>query len=682
MRICVLAPAVLLLSTPSAFGQAAAIRTFVNGVSSENSKQEVHDLHIEYNNVANGAGILSGGVGTPKITFKGKQVDISFSDKLPTADSVTVEASTTAGSMNIEKWWWTDGSGKPVTRSCTIGKKQSEINEYGPTLRGDEPVCDPGKEDVYTIWNKRHHWGGKAREKNKVEITLDIRPFLKKLPPSMKKEDVIKNFQAAIKQWTACTDLTTKGTLPTAGKGDNPANQGDGRDPAVMGPGSTHAGGGKGQKFRSLTERECSAAFFKYPKGLAIRLVTDGTEGEGDITAEWGIPAQYGKAKGVGLPSAPGDPDTTTKGNIYMHPQDKDVKWHLGEDTDGDGFITNKDTDVVGKDELDFYSVLKHEIGHVLCFNHAGENAFHDYRFDTAEPLGGKFPLESGVRSPFPTSVGDDFGDGRESIIFSSDRPGGFGGLDLWMAMPTEVGWRVENLGPGVNSAGDEVDPYLAADGTLLLFSSNRGGTSFDLYQSTLDLTTGKWRPAQPIEAVNTGYDERHPSLTANMRTLYFASNRPGGAGGWDIWASEWIPQVGFSRPYNLGAPINTAANETAPAISGDGALLVFSSDRSGGYGGYDLWCSHLRPTWTDPENLGPSVNSPANESDPILRLDNRSLVFTSDRSGKIGALESSLMSLDRKQSSVALAPIAGAALLLVLGLRVAVRRGSAGAGR
>lgn len=666
MRIWLTA-AVLLASPFNAFGDAAVIRTFANGVSSENSKQQVHDLHIEYDNPVTGASLLTGTAASPP-KINGKQVDIEFSDTLPTADSVTVEASTDALALNVVKWWWTDGDKKPITRSCTIGKKKVEITEYGPNLRGDEPDCNPGTEDVYSIQNKRHHWGGKARQNKKVEITLDIRPFLKNLPTGMKKEDVIKNFQAAIKQWTVCTDLATKGTLPTAGKGDNPTNKGSGLDPAVMGPGSTHAGGGKSEKFRSLTERECSAAFFKYPSGLAITLIVDGTAPEGDITAQWGIPPQYGKAKGVGIPEAPADqPDATTKGSIFIHKQDKDVKWHLADDTDGDGFITNKDTDIVGKDEFDFYSVLKHEIGHVLCFNHTGRNEFNDHRFETAQSLDTGLPQDTRVRSPFATATGDEFEIGRESIIFSSDRPGGYGGFDLWIAMFSEEAWQIENLGPGVNSAADELDPHLAADGALLLFSSNRGGKSFDLYQSTLDLSNMKWRAAQPLETLNTPYDERHPSLTANMRTLYFASNRPNGVGGWDIWASEWIPQVGFSRAYNLGPPINTAANEIDPAISGDGTLLVFSSDRIGGYGGYDLWLSHLRPAWTTPENLGMTINTSSNELEPDIRLDNATLVFASDRPGGTGAFESSIVPMPRRRQWFPMLTIFCATVIVII---------------
>lgn len=154
-----------------------------------------------------------------------------------------------------------------------------------------------------------------------------------------------------------------------------------------------------------------------------IELVTTGKDGQ--IQVGWGTGEQP-NAKGYGPSSAdPHDPDQTGDASIGMHKTDGSTKWHLGEDTDNDGFITNKDTDKLGKDELDFYSIFKHELGHVLCFNHAGENLFHDSEYDNAHPLNDMVPGKTQERSPFPTSIGD-FDPGHAPVIFSSDRPGGY----------------------------------------------------------------------------------------------------------------------------------------------------------------------------------------------------------------------------------------------------------------
>jgi WD40-like Beta Propeller Repeat len=137
--------------------------------------------------------------------------------------------------------------------------------------------------------------------------------------------------------------------------------------------------------------------------------------------------------------------------------------------------------------------------------------------------------------------------------------------------------------------------------------------------------------------------------MAANMRAVFFASNRPGGLGGWDIWTSKWIPGTGYSAPYNLGSPVNSASDETDPSISGDGALLVFASNRSGGLGGFDLWSSALRPGWTSPVNLGPTVNSSSDEREPSLRTDHDYLMFASNRAGATagwGIFESAITSV------------------------------------
>lgn len=104
-----------------------------------------------------------------------------------------------------------------------------------------------------------------------------------------------------------------------------------------------------------------------------------------------------------------------------------------------------------------------------------------------------------------------------------------------------------------------------------------------------------------------------------------------------DIWTAEWIPGTGYSAPYNLGLPVNSASDEMDPSISGDGALLVFASNRSGGLGGFDLWSSALRPGWTSPVNLGPAVNSAFDEREPSLRTDHDYLMFASNRAGATG---------------------------------------------
>ena len=116
---------------------------------------------------------------------------------------------------------------------------------------------------------------------------------------------------------------------------------------------------------------------------------------------------------------------------------------------------------------------------------------------------------------------------------------------------------------------------------------------------------------------------DRAPAISKDGLSLYFASNRPGGFGGEDIYVSqretrdsEWGP------PVNLGPIINTIDNEMVPAFSRDGHLLFFASNRPGGFGGVDIWVSRREQThddfaWQPAENLGAGVNSSSLDEGP-----------------------------------------------------------------
>lgn len=98
---------------------------------------------------------------------------------------------------------------------------------------------------------------------------------------------------------------------------------------------------------------------------------------------------------------------------------------------------------------------------------------------------------------------------------------------------------------------------------------------------------------------------------------------------------SEW------SDPVNLGAPINSAANEMNPALSPDELSLYFVSTRAGGVGNGDIWVSHrasLDSPWGEPVNLGPSINGPGIDASPVLSIDGHLLFFSSDRAGGHGS--------------------------------------------
>jgi len=200
------------------------------------------------------------------------------------------------------------------------------------------------------------------------------------------------------------------------------------------------------------------------------------------------------------------------------------------------------------------------------------------------------------------------------------------------------------NLGSTVNSSSYDSDVCISTDGLELYFNSKRPGGygNFDIWVSTRETVQDPWgEPVNLGPTVNKSDWDTTPSISANGLELYFGSRRPGGSGGVDLWMTTRVSvSEPWGEPVNLGSTINSPAFEVKMNISTDGLSIVFDSDRSGGYGGQDLWVSK-RPTlsdpWGAPENLGPTVNSSVWDYAPSLSADGLSLFFASARSGGSG---------------------------------------------
>ena len=155
----------------------------------------------------------------------------------------------------------------------------------------------------------------------------------------------------------------------------------------------------------------------------------------------------------------------------------------------------------------------------------------------------------------------------------------------------------------------------------------------------------GDWSPPVNLgDGVNSAFEDFLPELSKNGRSLYFSSNRPGPFGGEDLWVSRRAsPNDPWGPAENLGAVINGPFNERSPALSRDGHLLFFASTRPGGSGGFDIWVSWRAHThddfgWQAPGNLGSGVNSPAGDFGPSYfendDLGIPTLFFASSRPG------------------------------------------------
>lgn len=196
--------------------------------------------------------------------------------------------------------------------------------------------------------------------------------------------------------------------------------------------------------------------------------------------------------------------------------------------------------------------------------------------------------------------------DGRR-LVWASNREGGAGGWDLWQATWQESRWTDARPLP-LGTAADEVDPFLSADGRWLYFASNREGGrgGFDLYRAAL-LDDGGFGPAQNLGAtINGADDERSPALREDDGTLLLASNRGGGAGGWDLWSARRAGD-GFAAPQPM-AGLNSPGDELDGSWLAGGRAVVFAR---GNGGGAQLQLSHCHNgRWSAVEPLALSFNT------------------------------------------------------------------------
>lgn len=152
------------------------------------------------------------------------------------------------------------------------------------------------------------------------------------------------------------------------------------------------------------------------------------------------------------------------------------------------------------------------------------------------------------------------------------------------------------------------------------------------LFFSTLK--NGMWGMPEAFAHNNAKYSIMHPTFSPDGRTLYFASDMPGGMGGMDVYRSQRT-STGWSTPVALGTEVNSASNEVYPRMHADGSLS-FASDRSGGQGKLDIYTTVLEGgEWLSPMAMPAPVNGPGNDHGYALLPGGRTALFCSDRNGK-----------------------------------------------
>lgn len=216
-------------------------------------------------------------------------------------------------------------------------------------------------------------------------------------------------------------------------------------------------------------------------------------------------------------------------------------------------------------------------------------------------------------------------------LFMTARRPKGFGGIDIFVSEKIDGVWQEpQALKPPINGSKDETIDNVSVDGNILLLSGNYPGSfgKFDIYIST-NSDTGWTAPRQLAIPVNSGHQDESGYITSDGRAIIFTSDRPGGIGPFvpysqvyngsqngnmDIYISFITPN-GWSQPVNLGPTINTPFSERSAFLHPDGKTLYFSSEGHPGLGGLDVFKSvRLSDTswteWSKPVNLGRFINT------------------------------------------------------------------------
>ena len=163
-----------------------------------------------------------------------------------------------------------------------------------------------------------------------------------------------------------------------------------------------------------------------------------------------------------------------------------------------------------------------------------------------------------------------------------------------------DFGWQEPiNLGPNVNTSGPEADPFYFVDpttgqATLYFTGFNRPGglSDWDIFQSTQN-EDGSFNPAVLNTELSTPYRDTRMTITNDGLEMILSSDRPGSIGGIDLWVSTRnSPTDPWSPPTNLGFPVDNAEDDRGPSGSNDGLLLFFASNRPGGAGSDDIYVS------------------------------------------------------------------------------------------
>ena len=269
----------------------------------------------------------------------------------------------------------------------------------------------------------------------------------------------------------------------------------------------------------------------------------------------------------------------------------------------------------------------------------AGAQAGHFSPWAQAEKIDAIGGNSTELNTPFLDGCPIQSPDGR-SLYMASNRPGGEGLLDIWVARRQSRNdpWGApENLGPPVNSAADDFCPTPIRGGGLFFVSREAlpGSCGLgDIYFTRHNPKHG-WSEPQNLGCApggpNSALDEQGPSYmkAGGEKVLYFSRSSASVAG--EIYSSEKLARWSFGPATPVAELNDQTANDIQPNVRKDGLEVVFSSNRTGTFGGQDVWIAtrdSVDEPWSTPLNAGAGVNTAAGETRPSLSRKAETLLF------------------------------------------------------
>jgi outer membrane protein OmpA-like peptidoglycan-associated protein/tetratricopeptide (TPR) repeat protein len=267
--------------------------------------------------------------------------------------------------------------------------------------------------------------------------------------------------------------------------------------------------------------------------------------------------------------------------------------------------------------------------GRYLYFTrHIGFGRMQDEDVYVSENVNGTFTKAVSAGNTINT---DEYIEGAQSVspsgkylfFTSADRRDGEGRADIYMSRKVGEYWeRPNNMGIAINSPGWDAQPCISADSRTLFFASVRqtGEGGSDIYVSYYDDKTGWSKPQNLGRNINTMYDEMRPFIHPDGQTLYFSSNGHPGMGNFDIFVSRKQADGTWGKPMNLGYPINTPGDEIGIHVSADGGKAFYASEQADSRGQMDIYSFDM-PTVSKPSYTSyiRGVVYDADSREPIL---------------------------------------------------------------